>query len=504
MVEKRYVIALDQGTTSSRAVVFNREADVIGIKSRPLKQIYPRPGWVEHDPEEIWESQLGVLREVLETSSIVPEEVACIGITNQRETVIMWDKNTGKPIYNAIVWQCRRTSSTCSSLKSKGLDNIIREKTGLVPDAYFSATKLKWMLDNVEGAREKAKAGELLAGTVDTWLIWNLTGGRSHVTDCSNASRTMLYNIKDMRWDEELLDELGIPVKILPKVLKSSGVFDEATEDILGAKIPISGVAGDQQAALFGQVCFEEGTAKNTYGTGCFILVNTGKTLVHSRNNLLSTIAWDVGEGVEYALEGSVFNAGSAVQWLRDSLNIIASSEQSEDAARKVTDTAGVYLVPAFTGLGAPYWDMGARGTIVGITRGTRREHIIRAALESIAYQSRDVLESMEADMGCRLKELKVDGGASVNNFLMQFQADIIGIDVCRPKVTETTSLGAAFLAGLGSGFWKDKNELKKVWTADKVFKPHMDHNTRTDKYRRWKRAVKRSMGWEHSENTNA
>lgn len=496
-MEKKYVISLDQGTTSSRAVIFGKNAEILGIKSKPLRQVYPKPGWVEHNAEEIWEDQLGVLRDVLKDTGVQHGEVACIGITNQRETVVVWNRHTGKPVFNGIVWQCRRTSGICEELKTRGLKDLIQEKTGLVIDAYFSGTKIKWILDNVDGAREMAENSDLLAGTIDTWLIWNLTGGKKHVTDYSNASRTMLYNIRKLEWDKELLAELDIPACMLPEVVPSSGLIGETSEQVLGVKIPISGTAGDQQAALFGQACFDEGSAKNTYGTGCFILMNTGKTPVQSKNSLLTTIAWGVGGSVEYALEGSVFNAGSSIQWLRDELKLIDSAPQSDVEAEKVPDTAGVYVVPAFTGLGAPYWDMYARGTIVGITRGTRREHIIRATLESIAYQSRDVLEAMEGDSGIKLKELKVDGGASVSPFLMQFQADILGINVNRPRVTETTAMGAAYLAGLGVGFWDSREEIRKRWVSDRVFMPHMDEQTREQKYGRWKRAVERAKGWE-------
>jgi len=497
MYAKKYVIALDQGTTSSRAVVFNRNSEIVAIKSKSLNQIYPLPGWVEHNGLEIWKDQLEVLRDVVKSSGITPEEVDCIGITNQRETVVIWDRKTGIPIYNGIVWQCRRTAAICDDLKSKGLIGIIKEKTGLVIDAYFSGTKIKWILDNVAGARERARAGELLAGTIDSWLVWNLTGGKVHVTDYSNASRTMLYNIKSLDWDGELLDELDIPVGMLPEVVPSSGVLGEISKEILGAGIPISGIAGDQQAALFGQACFDKGSAKNTYGTGCFILMNTGKIPVESNNNLLTTIAWDIGDGVEYALEGSVFNAGSSVQWLRDEMGLIESAPQSEAEALRVPDTGGVYVVPAFTGLGAPYWDMYARGTIVGITRGTKKEHIIRATLEAIAYQSRDVLEAMESDSGIRLTELKVDGGASMNRFLMQFQSDILNVAVNRPVIVETTALGAAYLAGLGTGFWSDKDEIRRKWVSDRIFTPEMDENVRSEKYMNWIRAVERSKAWE-------
>ena len=494
-MQKKYILALDQGTTSSRAVIFNRRSEILGIKSVPLRQIYPEPGWVEHDPEEIWKGQLEALRGVIEDTGISPEEIACIGITNQRETVIVWDKNTGRPVYNGIVWQCRRTAAKCDEIKARGLDTMIRDKTGLVVDAYFSATKIQWILDNVEGVRERALAGELLAGTVDTWLVWNLTGGQLHVTDYTNASRTMLFNINTLEWDRELLETFGIPESMLPKVIPSSGIVGETVEEILGVRIPISGIAGDQQSALFGQGCFEKGCAKNTYGTGCFILMNVGKIPVKSNNNLLTTIAWGIGEEIEYALEGSVFNAGSSIQWLRDELKIIETARQADIDAEKVDDTGGVYVVPAYTGLGAPYWDPYARG-IIGITRGTRREHIIRATLESIAFQSRDVFEAMKADAGTEVKVLQVDGGVSVSPFCMQFQADILGIPVNRPAVTETTALGAAHLAGLAVGIWKDKLDIRKEFAEGKTFMPAMDEKTREDKYARWKRAVERSRNW--------
>lgn len=492
----KYIIALDQGTTSSRAVIFNSSAEIVGIKNKQLTQIYPRPGWVEHDAEEIWEGQLEVLKTVVDEAGISPENIACIGITNQRETTVVWDKHTGKPIYNALVWQCRRTADICDKLKANGMQNAIQKKTGLVIDAYFSGTKIKWILDNVDGAKEKAESGDLLAGTIDTWLIWKMTGGRAHVTDYSNASRTMLYNIRDLAWDQDILDELGIPVCMLPDVVPSSGLVDTTTSEILGRQIPISGIAGDQQAALFGQACFEEGASKNTYGTGCFILMNTGKIPIESKNNLLTTIAWGIGKDIEYALEGSVFNAGSSIQWLRDGLKLIESAQQSETYAEKVPDTGGVYVIPAFTGLGAPYWDMHARGTIVGITRGTTREHIVRAALESIAYQSRDIFEVMEADSGIKVNELKADGGASANRFLMQFQSDILGITVIRPEIIETTALGAAYLAGLGIGLWNSKEEIKKNWNLNMTFEPKMGIDERELKYSGWKKAVKRSMDW--------
>ncbi|HBF1428760.1 TPA: glycerol kinase GlpK, partial [Clostridioides difficile] len=445
-MEKKYVMALDQGTTSSRAILFNKKGEIVKIAQKEFNQIYPKAGWVEHDPMEIWGSQSGVMREVIETAGIRPEEIASIGITNQRETTVVWSRYTGKPIYNAIVWQCRRTSEICDELKNKGLEESIKEKTGLLIDAYFSATKVKWILDNVEGAREKAEQGELLFGTIDTWLIWNLTRGKVHVTDYSNASRTMMYNINDLEWDEDILRELDIPISMLPLVKPSSYVYGHTDERMLsGAKIPIAGCAGDQQAALFGQNCVEEGTAKNTYGTGCFLLMNTGSNIVKSKHGLLTTIAWGVDGKVTYALEGSIFIGGASVQWLRDELKIIESAKDSEMYANRVEDTNGVYVVPAFTGLGAPYWDMYARGSILGLTRGAKKEHIVRATLESIAYQTKDVLEAMQNDSKLKLKSLKVDGGASNNNFLMQFQSDILNVDIDRPKIVETTALGAAY-----------------------------------------------------------
>jgi len=497
-MDKRYIIALDQGTTSSRAVVYDRTTGrIAGIKSLLLKQHYPKPGWVEHNPIEIWESQLDVIKEVIASSKIPLDEIACIGITNQRETVVVWDKKTGKPIYNAIVWQCRRTADICNELKVNGYDEKIRDKTGLLIDAYFSGTKIKWILDNVEGARERAEAGELLAGTIDTWLVWKLTGGNAHVTDYSNASRTMLFNINTLEWDDELLKLLNIPKCMLPKVVQCSGFIANTSEEVLGAEIPISGMAGDQQSALFGQACFSTGSAKNTYGTGCFILMNTGNKPVISKNRLLSTIAWVIDGKAEYALEGSVFNAGSTIQWLRDEMKLIGSAPEADFEAESVPNTGGVYIVPAFTGLGAPYWDMYARGIIVGITRGTKREHVIRAVLESIALQSRDVFEAMQADSGISIKELKVDGGASVSNFLMQFQADIMNVVVKRPEITETTALGAIYLAGLGVGLWKSREEIEQSWKLGKTYTPEMDENTRKTIYNNWKRAVERSMKWD-------
>lgn len=494
----KYIIALDQGTTSSRAIIFDEQQNIVASAQKEFRQIYPKEGWVEHDPMEIWASQSGVLAEAIAQSGVSQHDVIGIGITNQRETTIVWNKLTGKPVYNAIVWQCRRTAHICDDLKAKGLSEYIRDNTGLVVDAYFSGTKIKWILDNVEGAREQAERGELLFGTVDTWLIWKLTNGKSHATDYTNASRTMIYNIKDLCWDEKLLKELDIPKSMLPEVKDSSGTFGYAN---LGGKgghrVPICGVAGDQQAALFGQACFEKGEAKNTYGTGCFMLMNTGSRMYQSKNGLLTTIAIGLDGKVEYALEGSIFVAGAAVQWLRDELKLITDSRDTEYFASKVKDNGGVYFVPAFVGLGTPHWDMYARGAIVGLTRGANKNHIIRATLESIAYQTRDVLEAMQEDSGIELKALKVDGGASANNFLMQFQSDIVGKEVHRPSTVETTALGAAYLAGLAVGFWNDKNEIKQNWCLEKTFVPTMTEEDRDLKHSKWKRAVERSLNWE-------
>ena len=496
-MEKKYIIALDQGTTSSRAILFDKYGNVVSSAQKEFTQFYPKPSWVEHNPMEIWGSQSGVLREVLETSSVRPDEIAAIGITNQRETTIVWDKNTGKPIYNAIVWQCRRTADICDKLKEKGLEPVIKEKTGLIIDAYFSATKINWILENVKGAREKAENGELLFGTVDTWLIWNLTRGKVHITDYSNASRTMLYNIKKLQWDEDILNELNIPKSMLPQVRPSSEIYGYTDGEMLaGAKIPISGCAGDQQAALFGQTCFEKGSVKNTYGTGCFLLMNTGDKVVESKNGLLTTIAWGVDGKINYALEGSIFVGGASIQWLRDELRLIYDSGQSEYYANQVKDTNGVYVVPAFTGLGAPYWDMYARGAIFGLTRGAKRGHIVRATLESIAYQTKDVLNAMQEDSGMDLKFLRVDGGASANNFLMQFQSDILNVNIDRPKVLETTALGAAYLAGLSVGFYNSVDEIKEKWEVEKEFISNMDERKRNILYKGWKRAVERSLLW--------
>ncbi|TDT61343.1 glycerol kinase GlpK [Fonticella tunisiensis] len=492
----RYIMALDQGTTSSRCILFNEKGLSVGVDQKEFTQIYPKAGWVEHDPMEIWKTQYEVAKGAIERANITAEDIAAIGITNQRETTVVWDKRTGQPVYNAIVWQCRRTAPICDDLVSRGFKEKIREKTGLIVDAYFSGTKVKWILDNVEGAREEAEKGNLLFGNIDTWLIWNLTKGKVHVTDYSNASRTMLFNIHDLKWDEELLEILNIPKAMLPEVKPSSCVYGYTDPSLFGAEIPIAGDAGDQQAALFGQTCYEPGTAKNTYGTGCFMLMNTGEKAVESKNGLLTTIAWGIDGKVEYALEGSIFVAGAAIQWLRDELKIIETSPESEKYATAVEDTNGVYVVPAFVGLGAPYWDQYARGTIVGLTRGAKKEHLIRATLESLAYQTYDVLKAMEEDSGISLKALKVDGGACANNFLMQFQSDILGVQVDRPEVIETTALGAAYLAGLAVGYWKDKKEVSQNWAVSRSFKPGMDCEKREELLRGWHEAVKRSLGW--------
>lgn len=498
-MDKKYILSLDQGTTSSRAILFNKAGEIVKVAQKEFTQFYPKAGWVEHDPMEIWGTQSGVAREVIETAGISPFDIAAIGITNQRETTVVWDNTTGKPVYNAIVWQCRRTAGICDDLKAKGLEEYVKTNTGLVVDAYFSGTKIKWILDNVEGAREKAEKGDLLFGNIDTWLIWNLTRGEVHVTDYSNASRTMLFNIKDLKWDEKILSELDIPMSMLPEVKQSSEVYGVTDKHTFGgAEIAISGIAGDQQAALFGQACFKKGMAKNTYGTGCFMLMNTGEQLVPSKNGLLTTIAWGVDGKVEYALEGSIFMGGASVQWLRDEMKLITDAADSEYYATKVADTNGVYLVPAFAGLGAPYWDMYARGTIVGLTRGANKNHIIRATLESIAYQTRDVLEAMQDDSNIKLETLKVDGGATANNFLMQFQSDILGVKVDRPKVTETTALGAAYLAGLAVGFWTSKEEIAENWAVDKTFAHVLPDHAKEDKYKGWKKAVGRSQAWEN------
>lgn len=490
----RYILALDQGTTSSRALLFDSSGKCVGVAQKEIGQFYPKPGWVEQDPMDIWGTQSGVAREVLEKTGIRPGHLAGIGITNQRETTIIWERDSGKPVCNAIVWQCRRTAAICTELKARGLEPYIAKTTGLVVDAYFSATKIKWILDAVPGLRARAANGELLFGNVDTWLIWNLTRGKVHVTDYSNASRTMLFNIHELRWDRQLLAEMNIPEVMLPEVRESSCLYGYTDPGVFGgATIPIAGDAGDQHAALFGQACFNDGMAKNTYGTGCFMLMNTGSKPVPSKNGLLTTIAWGVDGKVDYALEGSIFMAGASVQWLRDEVRLIDSAAQSEDMANAVPDSNGVYLVPAFAGLGAPYWDMYARGTIVGLTRGANRNHIVRATLESIAFQTRDVLQAMEDDSGIRLKTLRVDGGAVANNFLMQFQSDILGVPVDRPVEAETTALGAAFLAGLAVGFWNDRSEISAKWSIDRTFVPNMADDLREQKYAGWKDAVARS-----------
>ena len=489
-------MALDQGTTSSRCILFDKPGHIISSAQMEFTQIFPQPGWVEHDPMEIWSSQLAVLTQARARGGIDASQIAAIGITNQRETTIVWDKNTGKPVYNAIVWQCRRTAEYCDELKAKGLEQKIREKTGLVIDAYFSGTKVRWILENVPGAREKAENGELLFGTVDTWLVWQLTKGRCHITDYSNASRTMLFNIHTLEWDEEILKELNIPKAMLPEAMPSSCVYGICDSEFLGGEVPIAGIAGDQQAALFGQCCFEPGTVKNTYGTGCFILMNTGEKAVASKHGLVTTIAWGIGDKVEYALEGSVFIAGAAIQWLRDGLRMIDNAAFTETYASKVQDSNGVYVVPAFVGLGAPYWDSYARGVIVGITRGVSKEHFIRATVESLAYQSHDVMKAMEADAGVDIKDLHVDGGACANNFLMQFQSDILNVEVIRPKVIESTALGAVYLAGLAVGFYKDRADIVQNVDVDKIFKPDMEANTRQELVSGWKKAVQCSLGW--------
>jgi glycerol kinase len=493
----QYILSLDQGTTSSRALLFDRAGAIVSMAQREFPQLYPAPGLVEHDPEDIWQSQLGVAREALSKAGVSAAEVAAVGITNQRETTIVWEKASGRPVYNAIVWQSRLTVPLCEELIAKGFDQEIRARTGLVTDAYFSGTKVKWILDHVPGVRERAERGEVLFGTVDTFLMWRLSRGRVHATDPSNASRTLLYNIYTGDWDEVILRELGIPRAMLPQVLPSSGIFGEIDPEFFGVALPLAGVAGDQQAATFGQACYEVGMAKNTYGTGCFMLMNTGGRAVPSAHGLLTTIAWGLGGQTCYALEGSIFITGAAVQWLRDGLGIIRESAEVEALAASVPDNGGVYLVPAFVGLGAPYWDPRARGIIVGLTRGSSAAHLARATLESMAYQTRDVLESMIADSQVRLTTLRVDGGAVANNLLMQFQADILGVPVQRPKVAETTALGAAYLAGLAVGFWRDQRELAELWAVDRTFEPQMSADRREQLYADWKRAVQRAQRWE-------
>lgn len=493
----KYIMALDQGTTSSRCILFDRGGNMCSVAQKEFTQYFPKPGWVEHDAMEIWASQIGVAQEAMLKIGATAADIAAIGITNQRETTVVWDKTTGQPVYNAIVWQCRRTADFCDELVADGWTEKVRSKCGVVLDAYFSATKIRWILDNVPGALEKAQRGELLFGNIDTWLIWKLTGGKVHVTDYSNASRTMLYNIFDLKWDEEILHRLEIPVSMLPEVKPSSYIYGETDPAIFGAPIKIGGAAGDQQAALFGQACFEKGMAKNTYGTGCFLLMNTGDTPVTSKNGLVTTIAWGIGDKVTYALEGSVFVAGAAVQWLRDELKLIHTAEESEQMAEMVPDTNGCFVVPAFTGLGAPHWDAYARGAIVGLTRGVNRYHLIRATLESLAYQTNDVLKAMQEDAGVSLPQLKVDGGACANNFLMQFQADISDTPVLRPACIESTALGAAYLAGLAVGYWNGQDDIVKNWAVSRVFEPKMEQICREKLLKGWSKAVKCSLDWE-------
>ena len=496
-MQKKYIMALDQGTTSCRTILFDRGGNIVASAQNEFMQYFPKPGWVEHNPNEIWSTQVGTISAVIAKAGIDPNEIAAIGISNQRETAVVWDKKTGQPIYNAIVWQSRQTMDICDDLKQKGLADIFHKKTGLLIDAYFSGTKVKWILDHVDGARQRAERGELLFGTIDTWLVWNLTGGAVHVTDYSNASRTLMFNIHELKWDDELLEYLDIPKCMLPKVCPSSEVYGVTVPRFTqGAAIPVAGMAGDQQAALFGQTCFKEGMAKITYGTGGFMLMNTGSELYDSKNGLLSTIAWFVDGKVEYALEGSIFVCGSAIQWLRDSLKILDAAPDSEYYANKVEDTGGVYVVPAFAGLGAPYWDMKARGGIFGITRATTKNHIIRATLESLSYQTKDVLDAMQADSGIKLDSLKVDGGAAANNLIMQFQSDILNVPVDRPKIIETTAIGASYLAGLAVGFWHSRDELVKNWQLERRFLPSMDEKMRSEKYKGWQKAVRRTMDW--------
>ena len=487
---KKYILSIDQGTTSSRAIVFDKKGNIIAVAQQEFTQFFPKPGWVEHDANEIWQSVQNVVRNVLR--EVNPNDIAAIGITNQRETTVVWDKNTGQPIYNAIVWQSRQTMDVCDDLKAKGLDPSVRAKTGLLIDAYFSGTKVKWMLDNVEGARAKAEAGDLLFGTIDTWVLWNLTEEKTHATDYTNASRTMLYNIHDLKWDAELCKALTVPASMLPTVMDSSAIYGHAKEDIMGMKgIAVSGIAGDQQAALYGQACFSDGMAKNTYGTGCFMLMNTGDKAVQSKNGLLTTIAWGIDGKVKYALEGSIFVAGSAVQWLRDAVELVKEAADTEGYAKSISDNGGVYVVPAFVGLGTPYWDSDVRGAIFGLSRGSGKAQLIRATLESIAYQTKDVLSVMEKDSGIKLKALRVDGGAVKNNFMMQFQSDILGTKVERPVIQETTALGAAYLAGLAVGFWKDEKDISTNWQLEQDFKPKMKKTDSAKLYKGWKLAVK-------------
>lgn len=496
----KYIMALDAGTTSNRCILFNQKGEICSVAQKEFTQYFPKPGWVEHDADEIWSCQLGVAVEAMNKIGAGASDIAAIGITNQRETVIVWDKNTGEPIYHAIVWQCRRTAEYCDTLKERGLTEFFRQRTGLIIDAYFSGTKIRWILDHVEGARERAENGELLFGTVETWLIWKLTKGRVHVTDYSNASRTLLFNINTLTWDQEILDLLEIPRAMLPEAKPSSCIYGVTDASYFGGEIPIGGAAGDQQSALFGQTCFQAGEAKNTYGTGCFLLMNTGEKPVFSEHGLVTTIAWGIDDKVYYALEGSIFVAGAAIQWLRDEMHLIDSAADSEYMAKKVPDTNGCYVVPAFTGLGAPYWDQYARGTIVGITRGVNKYHIIRATLESLAYQTNDVLKAMEADSGIKLSALKVDGGASANDFLMQTQADVIGAPVHRPECIETTAMGAAYLAGLSVGYWENKDAVRENWAVDQIFEPQIQEEERQEKTAGWKKAVRYAFDWAKQE----
>lgn len=494
---EKYILSLDQGTTSSRAIIFNKKGEIVHVAQKEFTQIFPKPGWVEHNANEIWGSILAVIATVLSESDIKPEQIEGIGITNQRETAVVWDKKSGVPVYNAIVWQSRQTNDICEELKAQGYNQLFRDKTGLLIDAYFAGTKVKWILDHVDGAREKAENGDLLFGTIDTWLIWKLSGGEAHVTDYTNASRTLMFNIYDLKWDQELLDILTVPKSMLPEVKASSEIYAYTVEGhFFGNRIPIAGVAGDQQAALFGQACFEAGMAKNTYGTGCFMLMNTGEKAVKSDHGLLTTIAWGIDGKVHYALEGSIFVAGSAIQWLRDGLRMLKDAKDSEAYASRVDSTDGVYLVPAFVGLGTPYWDSDVRGAMFGVTRGTTKEHFIRATLESLAYQTRDVLSAMEADSNIQVKTLRADGGAVRNNFLMQFQGDILNVPVERPVVNETTALGAAYLAGLAVGFWKDQSEIAEQWSLDRSFEPKMEEDRREELYLGWKKAVNATMAF--------
>lgn len=496
MMREKYVMALDQGTTSARCILYDRQGRQVSVAQKEFRQIYPREGWVEHDPMDIWSTQMGVAQEAMLKVDVTSEDIDSIGITNQRETTVVWDRETGEPVYNAIVWQCRRTAGFCDQLKRQGLEDMIKSRTGLLIDPYFSATKLRWILENVDGARQRAEAGQLLFGTIETWLIWRLTGGKVHITDYSNASRTMMFNIHTLRWDEDILRVMGIPACMLPEPRPSSMVYGESHPRIFGGAIPISGAAGDQQSALFGQACFSEGEAKNTYGTGGFMLVNTGIKPVESKNGLLTTVAWGIGNEVNYALEGSVFISGASIQWLRDEMGLLGNAARSEEMARSVEDTAGAYLIPAFTGLGAPYWDPYARGAVMGLTRGVNKNHIVRAALESMAYQTYDLMTAMTEDTGRSISTFKVDGGAAANDFLLEFQADILGMPLCRPECIETTSLGAAYLAGLATGYWSSREDITSNWRIDKVFEPSMEKEKKERLISGWHEAVGRTLGW--------